>query len=631
MPYPVGGTRVLGGVDITEPVPGPRRGHALAVALSASNIRDIAPSDPAMRQLHLRHLKPLSYGPGTVVFKGTWQGLLLAVKFQLLRRNPGTAQAADGTGAGAGAESATAIAAAPADSSAEAAHRQLSSLLLAHCVSHHSRCARVYACDLSRVEAAEPAEAGAPPALTLRPCNPGEEGDCAACAMEPEHEEVGMGDDNDSCGPSHSASVPRRRCSGGIPGSHFHFSSVVYAEASSSQPMVPSTAAAAGAPDCRTLAGLLSYLGARPGDHVVHVVMELSTGGNLWQGIGCGAYDALGVLGPRGALQMVLHSARGIASGLQQLHTSGDAHGSLTPSNVLLHWAVSDGEISAGSCESVSGVGRFSVSCGGSTGAPRRRRGLAARIADCGMRRLVLGREGWRAALPLEGSELHSCAAPELLASAREAGSAGVLEPSPAQDIYAFGALLYTMCTGVLPPSAATSAPVWPAHVWAPLRRLGEACMAAQPAARPSAASLSRTLLVWAQRLRASRTRQYLSYGAVPGHCLRIPTAASVGASAPASALQGERVAEGGAAAAGSSSGARGGSGRGAAGAKTSSASCAGRAGVAVAVAAAAHASPSLAQVLAGAGSAEEFRFSRFSSAAAAALSSSTIQAKGGD
>lgn len=158
-----------------------------------------------------------------------------------------------------------------------------------------------------------------------------------------------------------------------------------------------------------TLQGLLFHLGARPGDYLVHSVMELASGGNLWHAMSAGAFAMHGV-----GLYTLLRSARSVARGLYQLHTVGHVHGGLTPSNVLLTWG--------------GGVG----SSADDSGASGRRRGFTAHVADFGMRRLVLGDARWQWQLGSNG-ELLRCTAPELLAAAmgavascaREAGLAG--------------------------------------------------------------------------------------------------------------------------------------------------------------------------------------------------------------
>ncbi|GLC43405.1 hypothetical protein PLESTM_001470000 [Pleodorina starrii] len=462
--------------------------HArLQVALSAYSIRDIAQCDPAM---HIRHLKPLSHGPDSVVYKGTWQGLLFAVKFMLYR-----------------------------GSDPAGLQRRVASLLAAQCMPQRSHLARVYACDLSEVvvegappqpqppsageadadDAAAAAAAAAPPALTVRPFLQEEEPDAGdeVCLPPDESAEATGGG---------GAGAARRRGHGG---ERFHFSSVVFsaeaATAYGSAPVSgctdgPSAAAAAAGPGPRpTLQGLLDYLGARPGDYLLHCVSELASGGNLWHGIRSGAYDLFGPLGPLGALRMSLHTARGIAQGLQQLHASGEVHGGLSAANVLLLWSHHALGGGAGGGGGAAAVARGS-------GGLHKRRGFTARIADCGMRRLVLGPE-WRRRL-VGHPELFGCTAPELLLPPPEAEGAAApektceIEWQPCHDVFSFGAVLYSMCTGKRRTGGFGGAAVaWPEHVWPPLRDLGDACMATDPAGRPTAGEIVRVLLVLEQRL----------------------------------------------------------------------------------------------------------------------------------
>ncbi|KAG2448446.1 hypothetical protein HYH02_006338 [Chlamydomonas schloesseri] len=300
-----------------------------------------------------------------------------------------------------------------------------------------------------------------------------------------------------------------------------------------------------------TLQGLLAYLRAAPGDYLLHTVLEQGCCGDLRHGVRCGVYDAQGTgpLGPRGAMTNLVHSARGVAAGLQQLHQAGEVHGGLCPGNVLLHWSGPNGPShtdEGGDVVMLAGAlggaepahGRSSNSGGGERRRKRRRGLFAARITDCGLRRLVLGSE-WPQQLAAH-PDLMCCTAPELLppvfadstAAGRQGSQAGA-EPQwqPHHDIYSFGCLLFLMCTGGLPnshrlrssatnastgnaraPSDTASPSSWPANVWPPLRSLGEACMSADPTLRPTASRVVQVLLLWESRLCSSRQQQLLQY-----------------------------------------------------------------------------------------------------------------------
>ncbi|GIL55421.1 hypothetical protein Vafri_10977 [Volvox africanus] len=478
----------------------------LHVALSANSIRDIAQCDPTMR---IRHLRLLSYSPGTVVYKGTWQGLLIAVKFMLYRGG----NAAD-------------------------VQRRVSSLLASHCMPQRSQLARVYACDMSEVvfdgspPAAAVAAAPEPPTLprrplTVRPVSLDDlDGDDACllrstCSSETHStaNRIHQANPSSPCAPGRGRYGTSSRGA-----SEFHFSSVVFAD--------PSDAVAVAAESLTsetdsgstnsvgvtcgsspTLRGLLNHLGARPGDYLLHCVSELASGGNLWHGIHSGTYDMYGPLGPLGAVRSVVHTARGIAQGLHQLHTAGEVHGGLCAGNVLLMWSNARGEL----LDDGAGAWRDSEECRGL----HFRRGFTARIADFGMRRLVLGGE-WRSQLE-QNPELRMCTAPELLklAAATESADLGLaasraeIEWLPYHDVFSFGALLYCMCTGHHCGDPVAASAVWPNHAWDPLRNLIDACMAPDPSARPTSREIVKTLLVLEQRLHYA--------GGGPTRCLRVP------------------------------------------------------------------------------------------------------------
>ncbi|GIL85183.1 hypothetical protein Vretimale_10823 [Volvox reticuliferus] len=487
----------------------------LHVALSANSIRDIAQCDPTMR---IRHLRPLSYSPGTVVYKGTWQGLLIAVKFMLYRGGD-----------------------------AQGVQRRVSSLLASHCMPQRSQLARVYACDMSEVvygvspPAAAVAAAAEPPTtsrrpLTVRPLSlddlDGDDGNLLLSARSSEVHDTADG--IHQAGPSSPCEAGRGRCGASSRGvSQFHFSSVVFSDPSDvvtvaaeaftndTGPASINSASVAPGPSL-TIQGLLDHLGAQPGDYLLHCVSELASGGNLWHGIRSGTYDMYGPLGPLGAARSVVHTARGIAQGLHQLHTAGEVHGGLSPRNVVLLWSNARGEL----VDDGAGAWRDSQESPGLYSG----RGFTARVADCGMRRLVLGGD-WRSRLE-ENPELRMCTAPELLklVPAAEAGDVRVaaanaeIEWLPHHDVFSFGALLYCMCTGHHRDDPEAASAIWPDHAWDPLRNLSDVCMAPDPSARPTSREIVSALLVLEQRL------HYAGGGLT--RCLRVPASRRCGSTA---------------------------------------------------------------------------------------------------
>ncbi|GLI60542.1 hypothetical protein VaNZ11_002691 [Volvox africanus] len=481
----------------------------LHVALSANSIRDIAQCDPTMR---IRHLRLLSYSPGTVVYKGTWQGLLIAVKFMLYR---------GGDAAG--------------------VQRRVSSLLASHCMPQRSQLARVYACDMSEVvldrssPAATAAAAPEPPVLprrplTVRPVSLDDlDGDDACLLLSTYSSEThSTANRIHQANPSSPCATGRGRYgTSGRRVSEFHFSSVVFADPSDAVAVAvealtnvtgldsTNSVGVARGPGL-TLRGLLNHLGARPGDYLLHCVSELASGGNLWHGIRSGTYDMYGPLGPLGAVRSVVHTARGIAQGLHQLHAAGEVHGGLNAGNVLLMWSNARGEL----LDDGAGAWRDREECRGL----HCRRGFTARIADCGVRRLVLGGE-WRSQLE-HNPELRMCTAPELLKLVPAVESAGLgltaeIEWLPYHDVFSFGALLYCMCTGHYRGDPLAASTVWPDNAWDPLQNLSDACMAPDPSARPTSREIVSTLLALEQRLHYA--------GGGPTRCLRAPASRRCG------------------------------------------------------------------------------------------------------
>lgn len=241
--------------------------------------------------------------------------------------------------------------------------------------------------------------------------------------------------------------------------SRFHFSSVLCSCPPPACGSASPTAAAQQQPlqqhvqeqelPLSTLQGLLAYLRAAPGDSLLHTVLEQGCCGDLWHGVRCGVYDAYGSgpLGPRGAMTNLVHSARGVAAGLQQLHQAGEVHGGLCPGNVLLQWSRPNGPAHAEEGGEVmmlagaSGAAASGSRSSGSGGRKKWRRGLfAARITDCGVRRLLLGPQ-WQQQLAAH-ADLLSCTAPELLPPSCADSTAGSrqtnaeLQWQPHNDIY---------------------------------------------------------------------------------------------------------------------------------------------------------------------------------------------------
>ncbi len=441
---------------------------------------------------------------------GVWQGILVAIKFCLLRRETHQ-QLLQQHQQQPQEEQQQPQGQQEAGHDARTFHRELSRLVASLCAPNSSCLARTYAADMSEVvlalppppidapdpgspcgSAAAAATAQAPrlpsrygngPMLALRPFDDdgvsGELGSllrhgsatditASACASALCSVTRTASDASASTSASTSTTLPCTAPSGRFPPTssssqnRLHFSSVVFgaerpqpasllsplsgpsvlsppnsfcsngARGSTDSSTGSRAAASPASTVDGTLQGLLFYLGARPGDYLVHSVMELASGGNLWHAMGGGAFAMHGV-----GLYTLLRSARSIARGLYQLHTFGHVHGGLTPSNVLLTWG--------------GGVG----SSADDSGASGRRRGFTAHVADFGVRRLVLGDARWQWQLGSNG-ELLRCTAPELLAAAmgavascaREAGLAGPsgtiarlgrgppLEWHPSHDIY---------------------------------------------------------------------------------------------------------------------------------------------------------------------------------------------------
>ncbi|GLI71405.1 hypothetical protein VaNZ11_016532, partial [Volvox africanus] len=318
-----------------------------------------------------------------------------------------------------------------------------------------------------------------------------------------------------------------------------------------------------------TVRQVLSYLKARPGMYITHIIMEYCDRGSLlaaikrgvfrtdhsWQdgegflgatslGGGCaGGVGGGGALwassnmigrtvaappprppahGPVGdsssfpwasgsrrvALRALLRTARDVAQGMCHLHANGIIHGDLKPGNVLLRGCRSD------------------------------RRGFVAVVSDFGLSKVTRGEKP----LDLNHWSTVTVMGPEVIMGTW----------LKASDVFSFGILLWQLVTGEIKPygtctvpqilvgvSQGTLKPEWPASAHPPLVRLGRACLATSPEKRPSFGAIVKMLTKIEKDVRG-QVRQY------PADQRKPASAASASASAVAAAAAAAAAAHGG-------------------------------------------------------------------------------------
>ena len=177
-----------------------------------------------------------------------------------------------------------------------------------------------------------------------------------------------------------------------------------------------------------------------------------------------------------------------MASGLAALHDAGYAHGNLKPSNVLLAadgaWKLSDmswttilpDALNLGCIVDRPAVGQSML---------EQARGLRGRIRISPHLALLRTSRGWRMG--------------DVRYLAPDAASPDYDGPTPAEDVYALGAILYELLAGKPPFAGESAREIWPRVVGEPvsgvalaaadapgtIERLCLRCLAKQPAERP--------------------------------------------------------------------------------------------------------------------------------------------------
>ncbi|GFR51773.1 hypothetical protein Agub_g14229 [Astrephomene gubernaculifera] len=267
-----------------------------------------------------------------------------------------------------------------------------------------------------------------------------------------------------------------------------------------------------------TVRHVLSYMKARPGMYLTHIIMEYCDRGSLLSAIKRGifrmpgddmpaaaaggsnggsgsgggggggggsstsaaasqsqqqqqqnvhsshqAHQAQQRFSQRVVLRAVLRTARDVAQGMCHLHANGIIHGDLKPGNVLLRGCRSD------------------------------RRGFVAMVADFGLSKVTQGDK------PLELNHWSTVTvmAPEVILG----------RWSKASDVFSFGILLWQLVTSEPVPyskltvpqiligvSQGSLTPTWPPSAHPALVRLGRACLATNPEKRPSFEAIVKVL-----------------------------------------------------------------------------------------------------------------------------------------
>ncbi|GFR51770.1 hypothetical protein Agub_g14226, partial [Astrephomene gubernaculifera] len=267
-----------------------------------------------------------------------------------------------------------------------------------------------------------------------------------------------------------------------------------------------------------TVRHVLSYMKARPGMYLTHIIMEYCDRGSLLCAIKRGVFRTDNVPPPphapaqaaaaaavgghaasdspaaaasdapaaaaaaaaaaqhlrysqRVVLRAILRTSRDIAQGMCHLHANGIIHGDLKPGNVLLRGCRSD------------------------------RRGFVALVSDFGLSKIARGDK------PLELNHWSTVTvmAPEVILG----------RWSKASDVFSYGILLWQLVTGDVMPygkctvqqilvgvSQGTLTPTWPPSAHPALVRLGRACLATNPEKRPSFEAIVKILTKIEQNVR---------------------------------------------------------------------------------------------------------------------------------
>ncbi|KAG2485953.1 hypothetical protein HYH03_015397 [Edaphochlamys debaryana] len=176
-----------------------------------------------------------------------------------------------------------------------------------------------------------------------------------------------------------------------------------------------------------------------------------------------------------------LRNALEVAQAMAHLHSLDLVHGDLKPANVLLRAAATDVDTPLGPPE-----------------CPRASRGYVCKVADFGLTNPVESAEGLPRETNGRGWGALAYLAPELVTGGKRGKPA---------DVYSYGALLWHMATGQAPHASLHPAQIlvglasgelaleWPEGADRTLRKIGAACLAHDPANRPSFERIVRALL----------------------------------------------------------------------------------------------------------------------------------------